>query len=400
MKRVVITGFGIISSIGNNKTEVLHSLKSLKSGIVFSKNMQSFGLKSNVCGDICLKKEELIDRYFVKFMNKATLYAYLSMEQAIQDSGLIKEIYQKNYKVGIINGVGCNFFANNAKYFSKKKKLSPYFVIQSMFSNISAFLSTLYNIYGISYSMSSACATSSNCIINAVDLIKSNKQDIIFAGGTEELSCELSYEFDKIKILSRKYNEFPKKSSRPYDMDRDGFVISGGSGILVLEDLNHAISRKAKIYAEIIGYGICSDGFHMTKPSGSGLVYSMKEAINNLDKSKIDYINTHGTSTKLGDIIELISIQRIFKHSIPYFSSTKSLTGHALGASGVQEIIYILLMMYNNFIFPNINIDHLDKKIKKMNILFNKQPCSINIAMSNNCGFGGVNTSIILQKIF
>ena len=270
-----------------------------------------------------------------------------------------------------------------------------------MFSNISACLSTFYKIYGVNYSISSACSTSSNCIIHAVELIQHGKQDIIFAGGSEEFSTELAYGFDILKLLSRRYNHEPKKSSRPYDINRDGFVISGGAGILVLEELQHAISRNARIYAEIIGCGTCSDGFHITKPSGLGLKHAMSIALNNIDRNKIDYINTHGTATKIGDIIELHAIKQVFKHyNMPYISSTKSITGHSLGASGVHEIIYIILMMYNKFIMPSVNIQCLEKNISDMNILYYKNNYQINFAISNNCGFGGVNTSIVLKKYY
>ncbi|QCI27074.1 beta-ketoacyl synthase N-terminal-like domain-containing protein [Buchnera aphidicola] len=394
MKRVVITGLGIISSIGNNKKQVLSSLKNVTSGITFSKEMKRFGLKSHVWGKIKLNNIK-INRSILKFMNPASIYSYYSMKQAIKDSQLKKNIYQKNYRVGIITGVGCNFFFNNL--FLKK---NPYFLIQNMMSNISACLSTYYHIFGISYSISSACATSSNCIYHAFELIKSGKQDIMFAGGAEELSCELAYQFDLINSLSVKYNNNPKISSRPYDINRDGFVISGGSGIIVLEELEHALSRNANIYAEILSCGSTSDGNNMIRSSGLGLIKAMKIAMKGSGNIIIDYINTHGTSTKLGDLVELKSIKKVFKNFIPYISSTKSLTGHGLGASGVQEIIYTILMMNNNFIAPSINIKNLEPFAKNMNIVCNLKKYNIISSMSNSCGFGGVNVSIILKKYY
>ncbi|CAL4318589.1 beta-ketoacyl synthase N-terminal-like domain-containing protein [Buchnera aphidicola] len=396
MKRVVITGIGIISSLGNTLENVLLSLKTLKSGIVFSPSMKNFGMKSQVCGHI--ECDDHVDRSLLKFMNISSFYSYVAMKDAIQDSDLKKKTYQKNHRVGIIVGVGCNsFYSDINDYY--KMKINPNLLIKNMFSNVSSCLSTFYKIFGISYSMSTACATSSSCIHNAVELIQCGKQDIIFAGGSEELNCILSYQFDIMKLLSVKYNHIPQKSSRAYDLYRDGFVISGGSGIIVLEELQHALNRKAKIYAEIVSCGMASDGMNMIKPSGFGLQRAMSIAIKKSRFLCIEYINTHGTSTKIGDVIELESIHNVFKNHIPYISSTKSITGHALGASGVQEVIYTILMLNNNFIAPSINIDTLDPFARNMNIVKNDiKELVFSVAMSNSCGFGGSNVSIIIKK--
>lgn len=394
MKRVVVTGFGIVSSIGNNKNTVLYSLKNIKSGITFSKKMKHFGMKSQVWGEIKIETIK-IHRKILKFMNCASIYSYYAMEQAIQDSFLQKKMYQNNHRVGIITGVGCNFFNHNSNI---NKNKNPYLLIKTMTANISACLSVFYNICGISYSIGSACATSLNCVNHATELIQNGKQDIIFAGGAEELSCDLASQFDAINTLSRKYNANPNKASRPYDIKRDGFVISGGSGIIVLEELEHALHRKARIYAEIIGCGSATDGTNMVRPSGTGLIRAMHLAIQESGNVTIDYINTHGTSTQIGDLIELKAIKKVFENYSPYISSTKSITGHALGASGVQEIIYIIIMMYNNFIAPSINIDVIEPYANNMNIVYKKNSHNISVAMCNSCGFGGVNVCTILKK--
>ncbi|WP_343182580.1 beta-ketoacyl synthase N-terminal-like domain-containing protein [Buchnera aphidicola] len=393
MKRVVITGLGIISSIGNNKRQVLSSLKKLRSGIIFSEEMRNFGVNSQVWGKIKLDKRN-IDRSKLKFMNTASLYAYIAMEQAIQDAGLKKSMYQKSYRAGVIAGTGCNFFSNDI--YNKNNDI--YLLIKTMPSNISACLSTFYHIYGISDSMSAACATSLSCINHAVELIRFGKQDIVFAGGAEAINCELAYKFDQMKVLSIKYNKSPKTSSRPYDICRDGFVISEGSGIVVLEELEHACARNSKIYAEVIGIGMTSHGKNMVQPSKSGLSQSMSMAIHDAGNVVIDYINTHATSTMIGDITELQAIKSIFSRYSPYFSSTKSITGHALGASGVHEVIYSILMMQNNFVFPNINISNLEPLAKNMNVVLKMKYVKLNYILSNSCGFGGFNSSIILKK--
>ncbi|CAL4318536.1 beta-ketoacyl synthase N-terminal-like domain-containing protein [Buchnera aphidicola] len=404
MKRVVITGMGIISSIGNNKVDVLSSLEKQKSGIVFSPEMKDFGMKSNVWGEIKLPKQNYIKRDLFRFMNDASYYAYLSMQQAIRDANLKNNIYKKNPRIGLVVGSG-NFFINKILYDIKKFSISnykkifhPYFSIQTMHSNISACLSTAYNIYGISYSISSACATSASCIGHAVELIRFGKQDLVFAGGSEALDCESVFGFDIMNALSVNYNHVPEHASRAYDINRDGFVVSGGSGILVLEELSHALLRNARIYAEIIGIGMNSSGDHMYLPSKSAYIRVMDMAMLDVSCSSIEYINTHATSTKIGDIIELEAIQEVFKKNKPYISSTKSITGHSLGASGVHEIIYMLLMMNNNFIVPSVNIDNLDSFSKNMNILISKNNFRFSVGMSNTFGFGGVNVSIVIKK--
>ncbi|CAL4319020.1 3-oxoacyl-[acyl-carrier-protein] synthase 1 [Buchnera aphidicola (Protaphis terricola)] len=404
MNRVVITGLGIISSIGNNQKEVLTSLYNGHSGITFSEEMKKLGMRSQVWGDIKLEYKNLITKKMSRFMSDGVIYAFLSMQQAIQDANLRNEDYQKNSRIGLIVGSGGGSRKDYIKYTNIKKNpfslhfLNPYIAIKSMTSGISACLSTIFKIYGVNYSISSACATSGHCIGNAFELIKFGKQDIIFAGGGEEVSCELAYEFDVMKVLSSNFNNTPKKSSRVYDVHRDGFVISGGGGIVVIESLNSAISRSAYIYAEIIGYGATSDGKDIVSPSGEGALRSMNLAKNQKNLS-IDYINTHGTSTKIGDLIELKAIKRSFLHEKkPMISSTKSMTGHSLGASGVHEIIYTLLMLKYNFIAPSINIKKLEPYAKNMNIIQKTISKKIQIAMSNNFGFGGTNVSLILKK--
>ncbi|MGK2896819.1 MAG: beta-ketoacyl synthase N-terminal-like domain-containing protein [Candidatus Makana argininalis] len=398
MKRAVITGLGIISSIGNNKNEILNSLINGKSGIIFSKKFNKYGMKSNVCGNIKLKKKININRKLFRFMNKASIYSVISMIDAIKDANLSKSMIS-NDRTGIIVGSGIGFYniKNNLSFYFNKKNINPYILIKSMPSIISACLGIYFKIKGINYSISSACSTSSNCIGNAMEIINLGKQDIIFAGGADELCFEVAYKFDSINLLSKNFNDKPKKSSRSYDINRDGFVISGGSGILVIEELNHALKRGARIYSEIIGYGSSSDGKDMLYPSGEGSLNCMKKALKDIN-CPIDYINTHGTSTIIGDIVELLSIKKIFYSKIPYISSTKSMTGHSLGASGVHEIIFTILMLKNNFIAPSINIYKLDPKIIGMNIITKTKYCNLNTAMINNFGFGGVNVSIVIKK--
>ncbi|WP_343190004.1 beta-ketoacyl synthase N-terminal-like domain-containing protein [Buchnera aphidicola] len=400
MKRVVVTGIGIISSIGNNKIDVLNALKFGKSGISFSKKMYNLGMYSNVVGDIDIRNFKKIDRKILRFMNMSSIYSYFSFLDAVNDAKLSIDVYQKNYRVGLISGSGnmsytsCNFFNKTLK---KNKKFDPYFAVKSLTSNITACLSTYFKIYGFTYSVSSACTTSSNCICNAFDLIKYGKQDIVFAGGGEEINLDLAYSFDIMKALSRKRNHSPKESSRPFDHDRDGFVISGGSGFLVLEELNFAISRNANIYAEIFNYANFSNGSNMILPSKTRSYKCMKQALNGI--KKIDYLNAHATSTKIGDFVEYNAILKVFgKHNFPIVSSTKSITGHSLGASGVHEIIYTILMMKNNFVAPSINIKKLDKKFLVNKIVTKKISKKIYLAMSNNFGFGGSNVSIVIKN--
>lgn len=404
MKRSVITGLGIISSIGNNQKEVLISLREGRSGITFSKQMKNSGMRSHIWGSLKLDTTGLIDRKIMRFMSDSSIYAYLSMEEAIKDSRLIKKIYQNNPRVGLVVGsgggsphyqaVGVNSMCSSRGL----KGVGPYIVTKTMTSSISACLSTSFKIHGINYSISSACATSTHCIGNATEQIQLNKQDIVFAGGGEELSWEMACEFDAMGALSTKYNKTPKKASRTYDNDRDGFVISGGAGIVVVEELEHALRRDAYIYAEIVGYGATSDGMYMVVPSGEGAVRCMKIAMQNVE-TPIDYINSHGTSTKIGDIKELIAIRKVFGKNIPFISATKSMTGHSLGAAGVHEVIYSLLMLKYGFIAPNINIISLDNAAKGMNIVTKMTLKPLVTVMSNSFGFGGTNAVLILRKI-
>lgn len=395
MRRVVITGFGIISSIGNNKTEVLKSLYNGTSGIKFSEPMKKLGMRSQVWGDIQLEDKNKIRHKISRFMNDSSRYAFLAMKEAIQDANLEEEKYQKNSNVGLIAGSSSG---SPQCYTRGLSSFSPYIAIQTMTSSISACLSTVFKIYGVNYSISAACATSTHCIGNAFELIKFGKQDLIFAGGAEEISLELAREFDAMRVLSSKFNACPVKASRVYDVNRDGFVISGGAGILVIEDLNSALSRSAHIYAEIIGYAATSDGFNMVLPSGDGAVRCMNLAKKDKNIS-IDYLNVHGTSTKIGDLTELKAIKKSFlNEKKPIISATKSMTGHSLGASGVHEIIYTLLMLQHGFIAPSINIEKLEPYARKMNIFQKTIDIKFTTAMSNSFGFGGTNASLIIKK--
>ena len=403
MKRVVITGIGIVSCIGNNKEDVIENLKNLNSGIVKAPEYEEFAFRSLVHGKPDINLEENIDRRILRFMGDGAAYNYISMKKAIEDSGLDeKEISNEN--TGIIVGSGGPSTKNMFTAFDTAKnkgsrKVGPYMVTRNMSSTNSATLATPFKIKGINYSISSACSTSSHCIGNAFEIIQMGKQNIIFAGGGEELHWTMSVLFDAMGALSSKFNDKPKESSRAYDKDRDGFVISGGGGTLVLEELEHAKARGAKIYAEIVGYGATSDGYDMVQPSGDGAIRSMKQALKTIN-GKIDYINTHGTSTPVGDIEELKAIKEVFKDDLPYLSSTKSLTGHSLGATGVHEAIYCLLMMENNFISGSANISNLDENAKEHNILLETiKKENIQNIMSNSFGFGGTNATLIFSKI-
>ncbi|CAL4318420.1 beta-ketoacyl synthase N-terminal-like domain-containing protein [Buchnera aphidicola] len=411
MNRVVVTGLGIISNIGKNKKTVLSSLKHGKSGIIFSKEMKKIGMKSHVWGKINFNFRRKYRKLF-KYMNIETIYAYCAMKDALKDSSLRKEEYQKNDKVGLIIGTGfCstrnntlnikNFNFLNKNFFPKKNNnLDIYYLFKVMNSNISSCLSTLFKIHGISYSISSACATSANCIGHAYELIKSGKQNIIFSGGAEALELNTAYCFDLINALSKKYNDFPKKASRVYDIDRDGFVLSEGSGILVLEELNSALSRNAHIYGEIISYSSNSNGSSLFFPSEEGIFRCIKKSIFK-KPMKIDCINVHATSTKVGDIVEINAIKKVFKNSIcPLISSTKSMTGHSLGASGAHEMIFLLLMLENNFIAPSINIKTLDPRIQNIEIITSYHEIYLKTCMLISLGFGGVNTVLIIKKFY
>ncbi|WJV52568.1 beta-ketoacyl-ACP synthase I [Prodigiosinella aquatilis] len=401
MKRAVITGLGIISSIGNNQEEVLASLREGRSGITFSQELKDSGMRSHVWGNVKLDTAGLIDRKVVRFMSDASIYAYLSMEQAIADSGLAPD-QVSNDRTGLIVGSGGgsprNQVAGTDGMRAKGLRgVGPYMVTKSMASGVSACLATPFKIRGVNYSISSACATSAHCIGNAVEMIQLGKQDVVFAGGGEELCWEMACEFDAMGALSTKYNDTPEKASRTYDADRDGFVIAGGGGIVVVEELEHALARGAHIYAEVVGYGATSDGADMVVPSGEGAMRCIKMALQSVD-TPVDYINTHGTSTPVGDVKELWAMREVFGNNVPAFSSTKSMTGHSLGAAGVQETIYSLLMLKHGFIAPSINIETQDEHAEGMEIITKPTERKLNTVMSNGFGFGGTNAVLVMSK--
>lgn len=402
MKRVVITGLGVISSIGNNKEEVLASLKEGKSGIEFVPEFAEVGMRSQVAGTIKLNPAELIDRKIYRFMGDAAAYAYLSMKEAIEDSGLTED-QVSNDRTGLVIGAGTGsahsqLVACDAVRGPRGvKAVGPYAVTKTMASSVSACLATPYKIRGVNYSISSACATSAHCIGHAMELIQLGKQDIVFAGGAEELSWECATEFDAMGAVSTKYNDNPTKASRAYDANRDGFVIAGGGAVVVVEELEHALARGAKIYAEIVGYGATSDGYDMVAPSGEGAERCMKQALATVN-GEVEYINVHGTSTPVGDVKELGAIKNVFGDKSPAISSTKSMTGHSLGAAGAHEAIYSLLMLDNGFIAPSINIETLDEQAEGLNIVTERQDKALTTVMSNSFGFGGTNACLVFQK--
>lgn len=404
MKRAVITGLGIVSSIGNNQQEVLASLREGRSGITFSQELKDSGMRSHVWGNVKLDTTGLIDRKVVRFMSDASIYAFLSMEQAIADAGLSPEAYQNNPRVGLIAGSGGGsprfqvFGADAMRGPRGLKAVGPYVVTKAMASGVSACLATPFKIHGVNYSISSACATSAHCIGNAVEQIQLGKQDIVFAGGGEELCWEMACEFDAMGALSTKYNDTPEKASRTYDAHRDGFVIAGGGGMVVVEELEHALARGAHIYAEIVGYGATSDGADMVAPSGEGAVRCMKMAMHGVD-TPIDYLNSHGTSTPVGDVKELATIREVFGDKSPAISATKAMTGHSLGAAGVQEAIYSLLMLEHGFIAPSINIEELDEQAAGLNIVTETTDRELTTVMSNSFGFGGTNATLVMRKL-
>ncbi|EGD4400372.1 3-oxoacyl-ACP synthase [Escherichia marmotae] len=404
MKRAVITGLGIVSSIGNNQQEVLASLREGRSGITFSQELKDSGMRSHVWGNVKLDTTGLIDRKVVRFMSDASIYAFLSMEQAIADAGLSPEAYQNNPRVGLIAGSGGGsprfqvFGADAMRGPRGLKAVGPYVVTKAMASGVSACLATPFKIHGVNYSISSACATSAHCIGNAVEQIQLGKQDIVFAGGGEELCWEMACEFDAMGALSTKYNDTPEKASRTYDAHRDGFVIAGGGGMVVVEELKHALARGAHIYAEIVGYGATSDGADMVAPSGEGAVRCMKMAMHGVD-TPIDYLNSHGTSTPVGDVKELAAIREVFGDNSPAISATKAMTGHSLGAAGVQEAIYSLLMLEHGFIAPSINIEELDEQAAGLNIVTETTDRELTTVMSNSFGFGGTNATLVMRKL-
>ncbi len=402
MRRVVITGLGIVSCLGNDKDTVSANLRATRSGIRFNQAYADMGLRSQVSGSVNLNLEELIDRKIMRFMADAAAYAYLSMEQAIKDSGLTPE-QVSNPRTGLIAGSGGASTLNQIEAIDilrdkGVKRIGPYRVTRTMGSTVSACLATPFQIKGASYSISSACATSAHCIGQAMEQIQMGKQDIIFAGGGEEENWSQSCLFDAMGALSTQYNATPEKASRAYDAKRDGFVIAGGGGIVVLEELEHALRRGARIYAEIVGYGATSDGYDMVAPSGEGATRCMQLALSTVE-GPLDYINTHGTSTPVGDVAEAKAIRAVFSEQIPTISSTKSLSGHSLGAAGVQETIYSLLMMEGGFIAGSANIEELDPDVADLPIATTtRENVTLNTVMSNSFGFGGTNATLVFKR--
>jgi len=403
MRRAVVTGVGITSCLGLDKATVLESLQQARSGITLRPDYQEMGMRSHVAGAVDVNLEELIDRKTLRFMGDAAAFGYLSMQQAILDAGL-EESDVSNIRTGIIMGAGGSStqdMVESADILREKglKRVGPYRVTRTMGSTVSACLATPFRIKGVNYSISSACSTSAHCIGNAVELIQLGKQDILFAGGGEAEHWSLSCMFDAMGALSTKYNDTPGKASRAYDADRDGFVIAGGGGVLVVEELEHAKARGAKIYAEITGYGATSDGYDMVAPSGEGAVRCMQMAMATMRNPKIDYINAHGTSTPVGDVTEIKAVREMFGDNIPAINSTKSLSGHSLGAAGVQEAIYSLLMMENNFICESANIDNLDPALEGVPVVRARQAdVTLNAIMSNSFGFGGTNATLVFER--
>ena len=401
MRRVVVTGIGIVSPIGNNTAEVTESLKEAKSGINFDQSHKEMGFRSHVSGQIKINLQDSIDRKFLRFMGDGASYNYLAMLEALKGSGL-EENEISNPMTGLIMGSGGPSTKNLLRAFditrdSGPKKIGPTSVPKVMCSTNSATLSTFFKIRGMNYSITSACSTSAHCIGHGAELIQMGKQDIVFTGGGEELDWSLSALFDAMTALSSKYNDSPESASRAFDESRDGFVIAGGGGVLILEELEHAKARGATIHAELVGYGATSDGHDMVQPSGEGAQRCMEMAMKTTN-DKIEYINAHGTSTPVGDTAELSAVKNVFGDSLPFISSTKSLTGHSLGAAGVHEAIYTLLMMKNNFMCKSAHITKLDDAAKDMNVLIEKKEGSFDLAMSNSFGFGGTNASLVFKR--
>ncbi len=402
MRRAVITGIGVVSCLGNSQEEVTESLRAGKSGISFNESFKEMGLRSQVSGQVDIDTREHIDRKVLRFMGDAAAYAYIAMQQAVEDSGL-EESDISNPRTGLIASSGGASSANivaSADTLREKgvRRIGPYMVPRTMGSTVSACLATPFRIKGVNLSITSACATSAHCIGAAWEQIQLGKQDIVFAGGGEEEHWSLASLFDAMGALSTKYNDEPARASRTYDRDRDGFVIAAGSGMVVVEELEHAKARGAKIYAEIVGYGATSDGHDMVAPSGEGAVRCMNLARSTTD-APIDYINTHGTSTPVGDTKELEAIREVFGEDLPRFASTKSLCGHSLGATGAQEAIHCLLMMQHDFIAPSINVDNLDPAAEGMPLVTETiENAGVRTSMTNSFGFGGTNATLILQK--
>ena len=402
MRRVVVTGLGIVSSIGNNKAEVTESLRAGASGIERCEEYAELGFRSHVHGSIKIGLDDLIDRKLRRFMGDGAGYSYVAMKQAIEDAGL-EERDVSNERTGIVMGSGGPSTSNQvlaADIAREKspKRVGPYMVPRCMSSTISANIATAFKIKGLSYSISSACSTSAHCIGNGSELIQVDKQDVVLAGGGEELHWTLTVLFDAMGALSSRYNDTPERASRPYDANRDGFVISGGGGVVVLEELEHAKARGARIYGEVTGYAATSDGADMVAPSGEGAVRCMRLAMKNLGNTPIDYVNSHGTSTPAGDIIELNAMREVFGADLPKVSSTKSLTGHSQGATGVHEAIYSLIMMEQGFVAPSANIEELDPEAEGFPLVRETEPATLNCVMSNSFGFGGTNASLTFSR--
>ena len=403
MKRVVVTGIGIVSCLGNNQKEVYESLIKNKSGISFAEEYKEHNLKSHVHGKPNIKLADYVDRKALRFMGNGSAYNYVAMKEAISDSGL-EDKDVSNINSGMVMGSGGPSIENVILAADKTreknpKKMGPFIVPRTMASTASATLAVPFKIKGVNYTISSACATSGHCIGNAMELIQFGKQKVIFAGGSDEIHFAMTAMFDAMTALSSKYNDSPQKASRPYDKTRDGFVIAGGAGVLVLEELEHAKSRGAKIYAELTGYGATSDGYDMVAPSGEGATRCMNLALKTT-RNKVDYINAHGTSTPVGDITELKAIKGAFKDNIPKISSTKSLSGHPLGAASVHEAIYSLIMMKNNFIAASANVNEMDDEAKSFPIVTKvEKDVKLNSVMSNSFGFGGTNATLIFEKV-
>ncbi|MBQ0797699.1 MAG: beta-ketoacyl-ACP synthase I [Porticoccaceae bacterium] len=402
MKRVVITGMGVVSCLGNDVDSVTQSLREGRSGIRPKADYKEMGLKSQIAGQIDIDPKDLIDRKDLRFMSNAAVYAYVAMQQAIDDSGL-SETQISNPRTGIImgsGGISGEKFVESIDTLRAKgvKRMGPYRVTQIMSSTVSACLATPFKIKGVNYSISSACATSAHCIGSAVEQIQFGKQDIVFAGGAEEEHWSMVSMFDAMGALSSKYNDTPEQASRPYDADRDGFVMSSGGGCFVVEELEHALARGAKIHAEVVGYGATSDGFEMVAPSGEGAARCMRQALATVE-GDIDYINTHGTSTPVGDTKEIEAIREVFGKQTPPIGSTKSLSGHSLGAAGVHEALYSLLMMQNDFIAASANIENIDPALADVNIATQRvDNVKLKRVMSNSFGFGGTNATLVLQQ--
>ena len=402
MRRAVITGLGIVSCLGNDKNTVAANLRAGHTGIRFNPSYAEMGLRSHVSGSVDIDLEALIDRKFLRFMGQAAAFSYIAMQQAIEDSGLSPEDVS-NPRTGLIAGSGGASTLNQMEAIDTLrekgvKRIGPYRVTRTMGSTVSACLATPFKIKGVNYSVSSACATSAHCIGQALEQIQLGKQDIVFAGGGEEEHWSQSCLFDAMGALSTQYNDTPEKASRAYDSKRDGFVIAGGGGMVVVEELEHALKRGAKIYAEIVGYGATSDGYDMVAPSGEGAVRCMQQALATVD-TPIDYLNTHGTSTPVGDVAEIRAVREVFGDNAPPISSTKSLSGHSLGAAGVQEAIYSMLMMEGDFIAGSINIDELDEEAKGLPIVEKtRENVTLNTVMSNSFGFGGTNATLIIKR--